>query len=141
MIQESGNELLTAYYWALNYDLGQNSSQNIFGSPNLLADATDIFHNNPFINDVFQNTPLSDGRIPGDGYRDLQHTVGPVVQTPAVLDEIYSCWKWVPKPSFLRLIDVLVPTIVLFCLIMFTIYLIMYCVLSSTNRNQGTLRD
>jgi hypothetical protein len=137
-ISDASTEFLTAYYWALNYDLGQISNQNIFGNPTLLADATDIFHNNSFINDVFQNTPLSDGNIPGDGYRDLQNKVAPIVQTPAVFDETYSCSKWVPKPALLRLIDVLVPTIVLFILIIFLIYLLLSCVFSSKRRKQGT---
>jgi len=132
-------EFLTAYYWALNYDLGQISRQNIFGNPDLLADATDIFHDNVFINDTFQDTPLSDGRIPGDGYRQLRARTGPIVQSPAVFDQMYNCWRWVPKPFLLRLIDVLVSTAVLFILILFVIYLILYCFLSTVNWKRGIL--
>lgn len=126
-IANGTTEFLTAYYWAINYDLGQINSQNIFGSSDLLAKATEIFHNNPFINNTFQETPLSDGTIPGDGYRGVQDRTGPLTQSPAVFDEIYFCWKWVPKPFLLRLIDVLVPTIVLFVLVSLLLYLLFYC--------------
>lgn len=130
-ITAGASQFLISYYWAINYDLGQINEQNIFGNSDLLADATDVFHNNSFILDTFQETPLSDGTIPGDGYRAVKDKTGPLTQTPAVFDETYFCWKWVPKPFLLRLIDVLVPTVVLFTLILLLLYLLFYCVFST----------
>lgn len=113
-ISNSSAEFLEAIYWAVNLDLGQNSSQNIFLHSDLLAESTDIFHDNVFINFTFQNTPLSDGRIPGNGYRSVENISEPLTQTPATLNIHYQCWRWVGKPGLLALIDVLVPTLVLF---------------------------
>jgi len=123
-IFNGSEEFFEAVYWAVNLDLGQNSSQNIFLNSDLLADSTDIFHNNTFINFTYQNTPLSDGRIPGDGYRSVKDISAPLVQTPATLDVPYQCWTWVRKPGLLAFIDVLVPTLVLFAFFTLILYMI-----------------
>ena len=120
----ASEEFFEAVYWAVNLDLGQNSSQNIFLNSDLLADSTDIFHNNTFVNFTYQNTPLSDGRIPGDGYRSIKDISAPLVQTPATLDVSYQCWTWVRKPGLLAFIDVLVPTLVLFAFLALIFYMI-----------------
>lgn len=123
-IFNASEEFFTAVYWAVNLDLGQFSSQNIFTDPDLLSDATDIFHDNVFINFTFQETPLSDGRIPGDGYRSFKDVSVPLVQTPATIDTTYHCWQWIRKPALLALIDIIVPTIVLFVFICLTFYFV-----------------
>ena len=117
-------EFLTSFYWAINVDLGQFSDQNIFTNSELLADATDIFHDNPFIADIFQNTPLSDGKIPGDGYRAYENKTAPPIAVPAIIETQYLCWKWVRKPFLLALIDITVPTLVLWLFICFAFYLL-----------------
>jgi hypothetical protein len=124
MVSNSSAEFFQAIYWAVNLDLGQNSSQNIFLNSNLLAESTDIFHDNVFINFTFQNTPLSDGRIPGNGYRSVENISAPLTQTPATLNVHYQCWRRVGKPGLLALIDVLVPTLVLFALLIFLFYFV-----------------
>jgi hypothetical protein len=121
-ISNSSAEFLEAIYWAVNLDLGQNSSQNIFLNSDLLAESTDIFHDNAFINFTFQNTPLSDGKIPGNGYRSVENISAPLKQTPATLNVHYQCWRWVGKPGLLALIDVLVPTLVLFAFLLSLFY-------------------
>jgi hypothetical protein len=117
-------EFMKALYWAINFDLGQFNDRNIFTSSDLLADATDIFHNNPFIADVFQNTPLSDGLIPGDGYRAYKDETAPPTPVPAVIATQYICWKWIRKPFLLALIDITVPTLVLWVFICLAFYLL-----------------
>jgi hypothetical protein len=127
-IFHSSAEFFQALYWAVNLDLGQNSSQNIFLNSDLLADSTDIFHDNIFINVTFQDTPMSDGKIPGDGYRSVKGISEPLTETRATLDVPYQCWTWVGKPGLLALIDVLVPTLVVFALFILIFYLISkYC--------------
>jgi hypothetical protein len=123
-IFDASNEFMKALFWAVSLDLGQINGNNIFTNPDLLASATDIFHNNPFINNFFQNTPLSDGKIPGDGFRHNQDKSLPLIQTPAVLTATYLCWKWVRKPLLLGLIDIAVPTLVLLVFIGLPIYFI-----------------
>lgn len=123
-IFNASNEFMKAFFWAVNLDLGQSSDNNIFTNPDLLSNATDIFHDNMFINYYFQNTPLSDGKIPGDGYREIRDESAPLVQTTAILTTSYLCWKWVRKPLLLALIDIAVPTLVLFVFIGLPIYFI-----------------
>lgn len=129
-IFDASNEFMKSFFWAVSLDLGQFSASNIFTNSDLLASATDIFHNNSFINNYFQNTPLSDGKIPGDGYRQIQDKSGPLTQTPAVLTTSYLCWKWVRKPLLLALIDVAVPTLVLLVFIGLPIYFLVACLVS-----------
>jgi hypothetical protein len=123
-ILNASGEFFDTVYWAINLDLGQNSSENIFTNPDLLSDATIIFHNNSFINFTFQQTPLSDGKIPGDGFQVGKDMNIPLKQTPANIDTTYQCWQWVRKPSLSALIDIVVPTLVLFAFICLTFYLI-----------------
>lgn len=134
-IFNASDEFFASFYWALNLDLGQFSSQNIFTDASLLSDATDIFHNNVFINFTYQETPLSDGKIPGNGYRSVKNLTAPLTQTPANLQATYQCWRYVRKPSLLALIDVIVPTFVLFALLLFAFYL---CISPFVRRRPGT---
>jgi hypothetical protein len=129
-IFDASNEFMKSFFWAVSLDLGQFSQYNIFTNSDLLATATDIFHNNSFINNYFQNTPLSDGKIPGDGFRQIEDKSGPLNQTPAILATTYLCWKWVRKPLLLGLIDVVVPTLVLLVFIGLPIYLLVTCLIS-----------
>jgi hypothetical protein len=115
-------EFLTSLYWAVNLDLGQFSPFNIFTNPDLLSAATEIFHDNAFINDTFQNTPLGSGVIPPDGYAAYMNDTDPVNQTSAFLSGQYDCYQWVRKPLLSALIDVVVPSVVLLVLICFLIY-------------------
>jgi hypothetical protein len=123
-ISNASAEFFATLYWAINLDLGQFSSQNIFTNANLLADSTDIFHDNVFINDTFQDTPLSDGNIPGDGYRAFINSTLPPIQTAAYINAIYQCYKWIRKPFLLALIDIVVPSVVLLALILGIGYLL-----------------
>jgi hypothetical protein len=120
-------------YWAVNLDLGQFSPQNIFTDDVLLADATDIFHDNVFINFTYQETPLSDGRIPGDGYRSVKDLTAPLKQSPAIIDLTYQCWHWIRKPSLLALIDIIVPTFVLFVFFCLAFYLLISLLFARKN--------
>lgn len=138
-IANASAEFFDTLFWAINLDLGQFSSQNIFYNTNLLSDATDIFHDNLFINFTYQNTPLSDGRIPGDGYRSLEDQTAPLVQTPAKIDTTYQCWRWVRKPALLALIDVIVPTAVLLTLLCLLVYV--FISLFYIRRTSGSLSD
>lgn len=121
-IFDASNEFMKAFFWTVSLDLGQINGNNIFTSPDLLASATDIFQNNPFINNFFQSTPLSDGAIPGVGFRQIKDKSALLSQTPAVLTTSYLCWKWVRKPLVLGLIDIAVPTLVLLVFIGLPIY-------------------
>lgn len=129
-IFDASNEFVKSFFWAVSLDLGQFSDNNIFTNSDLLSTATDIFHNNSFINNFFQNTPLSDGKIPGDGFRQIKDRSGPLAQTPAILATTYLCWKWVRKPLLLGLIDVAVPTLVLLVFISLPIYFLVACLIS-----------
>jgi hypothetical protein len=135
-ITNSSAEFFDTLFWAINLDLGQFSTQNTFYNPNLLSAATDIFHDNIFINFTFQNTPLSDGKIPGDGYRSVASRTAKLAQTSANIDLSYQCWKWVRKPFLLALIDVIVPTAVLLALLCFFVYFLI-C-LFSMRKTSGT---
>lgn len=121
-IENASAQFFDTLFWAVNLDLGQFSPRNIFTDPPLLADATDVFHNNAFINDTYQDTPQSDNEIPGTGYRELQGESAPLTQTPAYFQGTYQCWKWVGKPFLAALIDVLVPSIVILSVISATVY-------------------
>jgi hypothetical protein len=138
-ILNSSQNFFDAFYWAVNLDLGQFNPQNILTDPTLLLDATDVFHDNAFINDTFQQTPLSDGAIPGDAYRFLQNESDPLVQTPANILATYQCWKWVGKPSFAAFLDIIVPTLVLFILLCLGIQRTMSTITSSRRKSSCTI--
>lgn len=117
-------QFFTSLYWAVNFDLGQSSPHNIFTNADLLSSATDVFHDNPFTNETFQDTPLGDDHIPADGYRAYREESVPLEQNrPAFVGNgKYLCWRRVKKPLFLGLIDVLVPSVVLLAFLCLVFY-------------------
>jgi hypothetical protein len=115
-------EFFTVFYWAIDLDLGQSASQNIFLESSLLTPATHVFHDNVFINDVFQDTPLSDGTIPPSSYQLVGAESDPLAQTDAFISVNYQCWRYTGKPIFLAIIDVVVPSVVLLALICLIFY-------------------
>ena len=125
--------LFTILYWAIDLDLGQQHPQNIFLNASLLDPETLVFHNNSFIVQTFQNTPLADGFIPGNNYGAIPNQPVPLTHKNAVIITDYQCWKWSRKPGFKALIDVLVPSIVLFLLIFYPIYLLVLFCLTKPN--------
>jgi hypothetical protein len=137
----ASTEFFDSFYWAINLDMGQFSSDNIFTNSDLLDDATDVFHDNPFINFTFQETPLSDGEIPGDGYRYIKEAQVALVQTPAYIDARYLCWTWVGKPGLAAFIDVIVSTAVLFVLLCLPVFLLINFFPTPRRRGAGTFSE
>jgi hypothetical protein len=121
-------QFFTTFYWSIQLDLGQSDQQNIFLDKTLLSSSTRVFHNKDFIGNVYQNTPLTDNTIPGDGFPNAQDSVTPLSQTDAFIAVDYQCSRQTGKPAVLALIDVIVPSVVLFCLICIILFALGMCI-------------
>jgi hypothetical protein len=128
-------QFFTSFYWAVQLDLGQSDPQNIFLDKSLLSSATRVFHNNDFIGNVYQNTPLTDNTIPGDGFPNAQGSVAPLSQTDAFIAVEYQCSRQTGKSALLALIDVIVPSVVLFVLICVILYALGWCIWGNITGN------